>query len=254
MRSWLDRKWRLIATGGCFAVFGLGGLTVGALLLPLRVVLSRERHRRLARVLLHRCFWLFVRLMKTVGVLTYEVHGAEKLQRPSLLVMANHPTLIDVVFLVSLMPQALCVVRSDFLRNPVTGPLLSAAHFIDSGESFIESCRASFASGDAIILFPEGTRTPRGVPMALKRGGANVAIRCQRDVTPVLISCSPLTLGKGEPWHHIPAARPHFVIEVGDDLHIDSFLRVGEPEPLAVRKLNVVLQSYFQKERTRVRA
>ncbi len=254
MRSWLEVKWRLLATGLCFAAFGIGGRTVGAALLPLKVVLSRERQRRVARVLLHRCFWLFVWLMKTVGVLTYEVRGAEKLQRPSLLVMANHPTLIDVVFLVSLMPQALCVVRSDFLRNPVTGPLLSAAQFIDSGQSFIESCRASFASGDAIIVFPEGTRTPRDAPMTLKRGAANVAIRCQRDVTPVLISCRPLTLGKGEPWHRIPPSRPHFVIEVGDDLRIDSFLSLGEPEPISVRKLNVVLQSYFQEQPGRVRA
>jgi 1-acyl-sn-glycerol-3-phosphate acyltransferase len=254
VRSWLALKWRLVATGFCFAVFGLGGLTVGALLVPLRVVLSREQQRRLARVLLHRCFWLFVWLMKTVRVLTYEVRGAEKLQRPSLLVMANHPTLIDVVFLVSLMPQALCVVRSDFLRNPFTGPLLSAAQFLDSGESFIESCRTSFASGDAIIVFPEGTRTPRGAPMTLKRGAANVAIRCQRDVTPVLISCRPLTLGKGEPWYRIPPSRPHFVLEVGDDLRIDTFLRLGEPEPISVRKLNMVLHSYFQKEPGRVRA
>lgn len=114
--------WRLIATGLSFALFGIGGLCLRLIIFPLLSLLPGDAatHRRRARQTVSRLFWLFVQFMYRSGVLTYEVEGAERLGRPGQLIIANHPSLIDVVVLIALIRDANCVVKQSLWDNPFT--------------------------------------------------------------------------------------------------------------------------------------
>jgi 1-acyl-sn-glycerol-3-phosphate acyltransferase len=184
--------------------------------------------------------------MHRLGVLTYEIHGADRLARNGLLILANHPTLIDVVLLISLIPNADCVVKSRLARNPFTRGPIKASGYVsnDSGEGLIDDCIASVRSGKNLVIFPEGTRTPRDGGRHLQRGAAYIALRGALNVTPVVIRCSPPTLSKGEPWYRIPSRRFHMTVEVGADLPVVPFLS-GSTEAIAARRLTRHLLDYF---------
>jgi len=118
----------VIGTGISFLTFGLGGLFLRMFVIPPMQWFIRDdlkRQRRVRRVV-QRSFWLFVEWMRVLGVMTYEIHGRERLHRDGLLVLANHPTLIDVVLLVSLLPNADCVVKSAVARNARAAPQAAA--------------------------------------------------------------------------------------------------------------------------------
>lgn len=248
----LNYGWRVFATGFSFLTFGLGGLFLWLLVFPLLSLLVRDRaaRGRAARRIIRRSFSAFIELMRRMGVLTYEVHGVERLQRQGLLILANHPTLIDVVFLVSLVPDADCVVKSRLARNPFTRGPIGATGYIcnDSGSGLVDDCIASVRSGRNLIIFPEGTRTPRTGPASLQRGAANIAVRGVLNITPVAIRCTPPTLSKGEKWYRIPSRRFHMSLEIRDDLPVTPYL-VGTSEALAARKLTEFLTDYFDLER-----
>lgn len=254
----LNRFWRVLATGISFATFGLGGVVLWLLFFPVLGMWVRDRQRRarVSRRMVQRSFAAFIELMRVLGVLTYEIRGAERLRRPGLLVLANHPTLIDVVFLISLLPNADCVVKSRLARNPFTRGPINATGYVSNadGAALIEECVASIQAGSTLVIFPEGTRSPRqGGLGPLQRGAANIAVRGRRDVTPVLIQCSPPTLGKGEKWYRVPSRRFHILVEVRPDLSIARFV-AGTPEPLAARKLTDHLAHFFETELARARA
>ena len=119
--QWLGIIWRIVGTGTSFFVFGLGGLVTGIFIFPLLTLLVRDREKRsaMARRYISRAFAMFVGLMKGLGVMSYEIQGRENIQLGSnRLIIANHPTLIDVVFLVSLFPGVDCVVKEGVVRNP----------------------------------------------------------------------------------------------------------------------------------------
>src|SRR5688572_17047810 len=105
--------WRLVATGLSFAIFGVGGLVMGAIILPLQRLLPGgiEARRSRARRAVQAGMRAFVGVMRTLGVLTYEARGIERLGQPAQLIVANHPSLIDVVFLIAFAPRATCVVK-----------------------------------------------------------------------------------------------------------------------------------------------
>ena len=253
MASRIERLWRQFATGLCFAAFGIGSVLLGTVFFPLLRLLVRDRDAaaRVARKVIRRAFRSFIGAMRALGVLTLEVHGTERLHGGGRLILANHPTLIDVVLLMALVDRADCVVKGALGRNPVTRGTVRSAGFVfndDGGEELLEDCVRSVRTGNSLIIFPEGTRSSRTEPMRLQRGAARVAVHGDIDITPVRIRCTPPTLAKGEKWWQVPAHRPHFRIEVGDTIAVSPFIAQAPNHALAARHLNQHLTDHFAKE------
>lgn len=252
MRASLGRCWRVFATGLSFALFGIGGLVLRLVVFPLLAlcVRSGSARQRAARAAVRHSFRLFVGIMRGLGVLRYEVHGLDKLDREGQLILANHPTLIDTVFLIAFVRNADCIVKGALADNPfMRGPVRAAGYICnDRGPELVEDCIASLRAGGNLIIFPEGTRTPRAGGMQLKRGAANIAVRGMRAVTPVVIQCDPPTLGKGDKWWHVPPRQASFRIEVKDDIAADVFRDSDASEVVAARRLTDHLQQFFMKE------
>lgn len=253
MASWrlLNRTWRLIGTGLSFAVFGLGGTVLGVVFFPLLLLVIRdhERRKRYARVAVNRLFKVFVYLMATLGVLRWRVSGMHTFDssRPSLII-ANHPSLIDVVFLLAFFPGVNCVVKSSLWRNPSMGFTLRAAGYISNRTPLetLQDCIAGISSGDSLILFPEGTRTTPDQRISFSPGAAAIAVRAKCPVIPVLIACEPTTLTKGEPWYRIPERRVLITLDVQAAIETDIFTRESKNLREATKRLNTHLEQYFR--------
>lgn len=249
MAERLDMVWRVLATGLCFASFGLGSLVLGILVFPLVPLLVRDPERRalVAKEVIHHAFRFFVGLMRRMGVLSYEVSGLSRLRPGGQLILANHPTLIDVVFLMAFIERADCIVKGALARNPFTrGPVRAAGYvFNDSGTGLVEDCVRSVQAGNNLIIFPEGTRSAPDRGMRLHRGAARVALHGEVDIVPVRIHCSPATLAKGGKWYRVPARRVHFQIEVGDPIPVAPFMAQDDHRALAARRLTAHLTDYF---------
>lgn len=250
MLNTLNYYWRLLATALSFTVFGIGGVLVPLVATPIIHLTSKtpaERQRK-ARLLIHRTFLAFVHFMRLMGVLTWQLEHGDRLQRRRLLVLANHPTLLDVVFLVAFIPHADCIVKGKLAHSPAMRGFIRMTGFItnDVGPDLIEATDDSLQRGSALIIFPEGTRTVPGQPLALQRGAANVALRTVTDITPVLIDCTPITLSKSHRWYHIPPKKMHFTLSVMPDIPVAPYTELRPS--VAARRLTDDLQQYFTEE------
>lgn len=239
--------WRLLSTGFSFFLFGLGGVLIPALCTPLLYVTARNRQKRqrMARSLVQLSFKTFIHIMRILGILRWDIEGAEKLRQGCTpLVLANHPTLIDVVFLVALIPNANCVVKGNLRSNPAMRGFISLTGYIPNDEK--ECLLESIDPESTLIVFPEGTRTTPKQPLVFQRGAANIAIRTRTDMTPVIIRCSPSTLSKEHRWYHIPDRRFTISITVEDNIAVSDYLH--GPAAREARRLTAHLQHYFSKE------
>ncbi len=252
----LDRIWRTAATAFCFGVFGAGGALMGLVALPVLRATARDPRAcsRQARTLIHNAFRIFVGLMRTVGVISLEVRGAARLRRRGILVLANHPSLIDVVLLGALLEQVNCIVKARLWQNVFTrGPVLAAGYISNrEGGQLVEECVAALHRGENLLVFPEGTRTPLDGTIRLLRGAAQIAVRAGCPVAPVVIWVSTPHLTKGAKWCRVPSARPHYVVEVGEDIDVEGCAGSADSQGLAARSLTAWLQDYFAKETRRL--
>ena len=219
MRWFFEYLWRLFGTVLCFAVFGIGGLVYGLLIFPLLFVFIRDREARriVARSFIGRGFGAFLWLVKAVSAADIRVEGREHIndQRRQLII-ANHPTLIDVVILISLFPQANCVIKEAVVRNPFMRSTVRAADYISNREpeDLLDNCISYLRDGKSLLLFPEGTRTRHNEPIKFKLGAATVAVRANADILPVAIECEPAYLSKQHPWHYVPRDVPVFTVRI----------------------------------------
>jgi 1-acyl-sn-glycerol-3-phosphate acyltransferase len=242
--------WRLFATALCFTVFGVSAAIFGMLVFPLMRLLPGEAdvHRRRVRATFRVFMRSFVGLMSAVGVLEYEFVGAERLGRPGQIILANHPSLIDVVFLIGFTPEATCIVKEALFHNPLTRWPVAAAGYVSntSTMSMVERGSQALRNGQNVIVFPEGTRTIPGQPLQFHRGAASIAVRAASVVTPVFIRCDPTTLVKNMPWYRIPDRRVRISFRVGADIDPAAFR--NQPAPLASRAFNAHLLKVFADE------
>ena len=250
----LNWCWRVIATGSAFSLFGLGGIFLSLLVFPLLKLcyfndeIQRRKH---ARKIIHKTFKLFISYMELVGICHIDIDNAELLKNASgKILIANHPSLIDVVVLISLVDNADCVVKAGLWKNPFMKGVIGSLGYINNEEdpeTFIRDCQQTFKEGNNLILFPEGTRTTPGKDMVFRRGAANIAIRTEVDVLPVLLYVSPTTLTKELAWYQVPNKRFTFKLEVKPVLPVQQYL-TAETVSNSVRELTRDLLGYYKKE------
>lgn len=251
-RAKLDWLWRVLATGHCFAFLFGGGFILAISALPLTRLLGRtpaEKDVR-ARRLIHHVFRFYLWQMQALGLMTLAIRGREHLaDAGGKLVIANHPSLLDVVILISLMPDCDCVVKGALRRSLVSGVIRATGYTDNSdGDTMLRRCHRSLAAGYPLIVFPEGTRSTPGANLVFQRGAANIAVRCAVDLLPVVITCQPPTLLKGDPWYRIPARRPAFVVEILPPLARHTLTDPEATPSLATRQLNRQLLAFYQEK------
>lgn len=238
----IDRFARLITTGLSFVLFGLGGLVLAGFVFPAFFLFIHDRKKRaaVAQETVHRAWWLYVRVMRAVGTVTFEFDDPDALKNlRGTIVVANHPSLLDVVFLMSAMSRTRAVVKKGVAANPfMRGVVLAADYIPNMGdpEKLIADCAEALKQGYNLCIFPEGSRTPDGVERRYQKGFAHIALLAGAPIQVVTIQVTPPTLRKGEPWHAIPAARPHWTIKVHE--RIDTAGQYGyDRSASAVKRL-----------------
>ena len=123
----INYYWRLIATAISFSIFGLGGVLLSLTIFPVvnLLIWNQKRRKVVGQYIVHLSFRFFIGFMNRTGILDYEIIGREKLDGQPCLILANHPSLIDVVFLISFMKKVDCIVKQSLLRNPMVNGLSS---------------------------------------------------------------------------------------------------------------------------------
>ncbi len=205
-----------IAAGACFFFFWLGSFILSWVVLPLVHLALRhrpplERVRRCQDIVGH-AFRLFIAGMRNLRVLVFRPR-AVKLDLPEgpFVMIANHPTLIDVTAIMGIHPRICCVAKTELFESALVGPLLRSCGHIEGGSGtltdgaiVIGQAEERLKHGQPVLIFPEGTRSPAGGLGRFKPGAFEIALRAGVPIVQLLLTCEPATLMKGLTWYRLP--------------------------------------------------
>jgi 1-acyl-sn-glycerol-3-phosphate acyltransferase len=244
----INYLWRLFGTGLSFFLFGAVGVLFWGILFPLldKAIMQDLPKKQRSRLLMNRIFHFYMEFMRKIGILGYEVHGGGRLNTPSRLIIANHPSLLDIVFLISQIRNATCIVKPALASNPFMRIPIQAMGYIyaDDPEAVVKHCAEELHEGCSLIIFPEGTRTTPGKALKFQRGTAAIALESKVKILPVILGCSPTTLTKREKWYQIPHKKFTLSLHVEEDFELDA-IDENASRSLATRKLTRQLEKYF---------
>lgn len=245
----IRKLWQILAAAISYLMFGLGALLVGIffrLLSPVSIIAPATKQRWI-RWCIHKGCLSFIRVMRFLGLIRYRFDVDSMLSAKSgHIVIANHPSLIDVVLLLAVNPRLCCFVKSAVWENFFTGAVVKQAGFIPNhAEQVLPMAAEKLKNGENILIFPEGTRTKADNRIRFKRGAANMAVAVNAPIMPVLIKCYPRALKKGDKWYDIPEGGPAFSLNSGQLLHLDACIDTAQPRPIQYRHLTQYLQNYY---------
>ncbi len=248
--------WRLARTGFAAAVFALSAPLLALVALPIsrwRGRSTTERQLWMQRAA-HHGSRLYLGFVEWLGILHLEGYRTERLREPGpLLVVANHPTLIDILVLLAFIPQADCIVSRNRTQNWLLRGMVLACGYISndvnhrSATELVEACSRRLRAGRSLIVFPEGTRSPAGGLHPFRRGAAHIALAAGCELLPVVIQCDPPALGKNEKWYDVPDRAFTVTVTVIDPISPRLIAKSGVAPPLAARRLTRQLREALAK-------
>lgn len=200
----------------CLGLISVAWNLVALILYPL---LPRPLGLRLGRAAIARVYRMFWWLAGSVGMLRMDARALDGLAHErGLIVVANHPSLLDAVMLVSRLPRSACVMKASLMRSPFLGPGARLARYIsnDSTNGMIRLAVEDLRQGGQLLMFPEGTRTTLSPLNPFRPGFALIAKLAAAPVQTVLIDTDSPYLGKHWPLWRLPPLPIRFSVRLGE--------------------------------------
>ena len=241
----LLRAYRTLAFYGVLGVFGVVFLGLNVPTTVLYWCLPRRLAPRVGQWIISRGFRMLLGLMRVTGLATFDLAELDALRdEPGLVIAPNHPSLIDVMLVISRLPRVVCIAKASLWDNPAIGASARLAGYIRNDHSqfrLIARAAEAMRAGQQLLIFPEGTRTDGPEPVGPMKGGfALMARRAGAPVQTVLLDSNTAYLCKDWPLLRQPPLPLHFRARLGD-----RFDATGDADILTQR-----LDQYFRRELT----
>lgn len=204
---------RIVLAAFAFIGFGLGGALLSWVVLPLASCdWNRVRRQKRCQRLVQITFVLFHDYMRVTGLVAFDPRRApQPLPKGAFVLVTNHPTLIDVTALIAAYGELCVVAKSSLFVNPLIGVLLRLCghiegHKAELGEpsSVVAQAVDRLHSGQRVLMFPEGSRSPETGMRRFHAGAFATAVQAGAPVLPAIIRAQPPGLMKGQAWYDIP--------------------------------------------------
>lgn len=215
--------------------FGIGAVFLAIFVFPFIRLFSlhKKDFGIIARAYVSHTFRIFLGNLHLCHVSLLKVEDKQAFRNiHSKIIIANHPSLLDFVYIMSLVPNSTCIVRGTLTHTPLRGVIKQAyiTNTTDFDDVLVE-CKKLTDKGCNVIIFPEGTRSPRIGRHNYKKGAARIALYCGCDVQPLFIGGSDkYGLGKHDPLWSFNHVEPYlYDIKMLPVISIEQFKDLSEP-------------------------
>lgn len=233
-----------------FISFGLGAVLLAIFVFPFIRLFTfhKKDFGIIARAYVSHTFRVFLGNLNICKTSLLKVDDKEAYRNiHGKIIIANHPSLLDFVYIMSLVPNSTCIVRGGLTHTPLRWVIKQAyiTNTTDFNDVLVE-CKKLTDKGCNVIVFPEGTRSPRVGRNNYKKGAARIALYCNCDVLPLFIGGSDkYGLGKFDPLWSYNHVEPYlYDIKMLPVISIEQFK--GLSEPIAAKHLTEEMEKVIR--------
>ena len=239
-----------------FFVFGVGSLVLITAVFPTIRLLSTSNSafKRKSRKAMCNTQKFFVWLGTLMGGFELKVDNKEYLSHISgKIVVANHPSLLDVVMLLSIIPNADCIIKASLGHHNIVSNIVNTLYISNSldFEHLTKECTKSLNEGNCLIIFPEGSRTKADGVHHFQRGAAHMALSSGCNLVPVAIGgTDKYGLRKHNPMlSYNPKEKFIYTITTLPEVNPADYADM--PVPLAARRITEKIKTDIEEELNR---
>jgi 1-acyl-sn-glycerol-3-phosphate acyltransferase len=237
----LPACWQYLRQISCVFSFFAAGLAVSPFCGLLWRCFGNDIPPTFGQRLIRGLFNGWLQVSSRIGIFDIRFPEAEKLRDLRATVLApNHPSLIDAVILLSIVPNTVCIMRANLIESPFLGGAARLAGFVpnDKGPALVRHGIEKIRAGENLLIFPEGTRTEAQAINSFKHGFALIAKKTGAPIQTIFIEREGRYLSKGMAL--LSFGRPPFRFR----LHLGELFWAAPDE--TAQQLSGRLERYFR--------
>lgn len=214
----------------CFFIFGIGAVILNFLLFPFI-----KNNKELCSDIIHNTWRFFVNLMMFLKLFRLDVKKLEKIENK--VIVSTHPSFIDIVILIALIPRSTCFVKKELAHNPILKNLVTSIFITNEVEldELKSESKKMLDRGFNVIIFPSGIRHRRDEFPKIRKGASLVALNAGKNIVPVKMFSDRDFLFINQPFYAVSDRCVNFEIEQMREINIADF--IGESEIITKQRL-----------------
>ena len=166
--------------------------------------------------------------MMILGLFTLDIKKLSKIENK--VIVATHPSFIDIVILIALIPHSTCFVKKELAYNPILKNLVNSIFItneVDLEELKSES-KKMLDLGFNVIIFPSGIRHRRNEFPKIKKGASLIALNANKNIVPIRFFSNNDFMFINQPFYEVGEKRVTFEIEQMPEINVQDFISASE--------------------------
>ena len=218
------KYWRSFLTILLFGVFGIGAVIMNFLIFPVaKIFLNEDKFILFCSDFIHNIWRFFVWLLVLLRIIKLDIKNRQEIEGiRNKVIVSTHPSFIDVVILISLIPRTTCFAKRALAHNPILNNIIKSIFITDDVE--IEELKTEtkkmLDTGFNVIIFPTGMRHRRDEFLKIKKGASLIALNAGKNIVPVKMYTSEDFLFINQPFYAAGKKTVTFEIEAGKEIDI----------------------------------
>lgn len=212
------KQLRSVITIICFLIFGAGAVIVNFLIFPLI-----KKNKELCSDIIHNLWKFFTGFLVFIRLIKLDIRKLDKIENK--VIVSTHPSFIDIVILIGLIPRSTCYVKKSLAHNPILKNIIGSIFITNEVEleELKEKSKNMLGRGFNLIVFPSGTRHRRGEYPKIKKGAALVALNAGKNIVPIQIFTDEDFLFIHQPFYAAGDKTVTFEITQGEEIDIQKY-------------------------------
>ncbi len=204
-----------------FGIFGIGALYIRYFIFPFQKTRLENYHT------LQKSWQFFIWLIEKTGVINLTVKDIEKIRSiKNSIIVSNHPSFIDIVILMSIIPNSTCFVAQKLAKNPFFKGMVKLLFILDTEfiDEWLNDSIQKLNDGLNIIIFPMGSRHKLTEQPKIRKGAALIAQKSGKDIVVLDIQNDTEFLPSHQPIYEAGIKPVEYVISYKETINTKEIL------------------------------
>lgn len=211
-----------------FLIFGIGAIFLNFLIFPLaKIFIKNEKELKyFYSDIIQQTWALLLKLLEILRLIKVFVKNENELKNiKNKIIVSTHPSFVDIVILIALIPRSTCFVKKELAQNPILKNLVNSIFItndIDLEELKMKSKEVTDL-GFNLIIFPTGIRHRKNEFPKIKKGASLISTFTDKNIVPIKIFSDSDFLFINQPFYAGGNRLVTFEVEVQDEINISDF-------------------------------
>ena len=169
-----------------FAIFGLGAVVLNFTLFPIAKLFIKDKDLLyFYSDIIHSTWAWFIKLIISLGVINLDIKDLEKIKQiRNCVIVSTHPSFIDIVILIGLIPRTTCIVKSALIKNPILSNLIKSIFILkdETLDNIKLHTKKMLDRGFNVVIFPSGIRHRKNEYPKIHKGAATIAMNANVNI------------------------------------------------------------------------